>query len=142
MDKMVDRINPEFNRYFVMKATLLALILTAGTCIAKYEPTWQSIDSRPLPQWFDNGKIGICAYWGIYSVPSFKSEWFWNLWRSSRAKDAVAFMKDNYRPDFTYQDFAPMLTAEFFDADKWMDIFEKAGARSVLLSTYFITVFS
>lgn len=24
----------------------------------KYEPTWDSLDSRPLPQWYDDAKIG------------------------------------------------------------------------------------
>jgi alpha-L-fucosidase len=38
-------------------------------------------------------------------------------------------MKGNYRPDFTYADFAPQFTAEFFDADEWADIFNKSGAK-------------
>jgi alpha-L-fucosidase len=24
----------------------------------KYEPTWESLDARPLPEWYDNAKIG------------------------------------------------------------------------------------
>lgn len=24
----------------------------------KYKPTWDSLDSRPLPQWYDDAKIG------------------------------------------------------------------------------------
>jgi hypothetical protein len=24
----------------------------------KYEPTWDSLDSRPLPKWYDDAKIG------------------------------------------------------------------------------------
>ena len=24
----------------------------------KFEPTWESLDSRPLPEWYDNAKIG------------------------------------------------------------------------------------
>lgn len=38
-------------------------------------------------------------------------------------------MKKNYAPGFTYQDFAPMFTAEFFDADKWAKLFVKSGAK-------------
>lgn len=26
--------------------------------VNKYEPTWDSLDSRPLPQWYDEAKIG------------------------------------------------------------------------------------
>lgn len=42
-----------------------------------YDPTWESLDSRPLPAWFDQAKFGIFIHWGVFSVPSFGSEWFW-----------------------------------------------------------------
>jgi len=38
-------------------------------------------------------------------------------------------MKNNYPPDFTYADFAPQFKAEFFNPDKWVDIFKAAGAK-------------
>ena len=47
----------------------------------KYFPNWKSIDSRPLPKWYDEAKFGIFIHWGVFSVPSFKSEWFWNQWK-------------------------------------------------------------
>src|SRR5207237_3098428 len=46
-----------------------------------YDPTWESLDSRPLPDWFDKIKIGIFIHWGVYSVPAFGSEWFWQFWQ-------------------------------------------------------------
>lgn len=24
----------------------------------KYQPTWESLDTRPLPQWYDDAKVG------------------------------------------------------------------------------------
>lgn len=48
----------------------------------KYEPTWDSLDTRPLPAWFDEAKFGIFIHWGVFSVPSFGSEWFWMTWKS------------------------------------------------------------
>lgn len=47
----------------------------------EFEADWQSIDSRPLPEWYDEAKIGIFIHWGVYSVPSFKDEWFWLMWK-------------------------------------------------------------
>ena len=38
-------------------------------------------------------------------------------------------MKKNYRPDFAYADFAPQFTAEFFDPEKWAELFQAAGAK-------------
>jgi alpha-L-fucosidase len=48
-----------------------------------YTPTWNSLDSRPLPQWYDEAKFGIFIHWGVFSVPSFGSEWFWNQWKGT-----------------------------------------------------------
>lgn len=49
---------------------------------SKYLPTWESLDSRPLPEWYDEAKFGIFIHWGVYSVPSFGTEWFWVNWKS------------------------------------------------------------
>lgn len=52
----------------------------------KYSPKWPSLDSRPLPEWFDRAKIGIFLHWGLYSVPGFGSEWFWSNWKGNFIK--------------------------------------------------------
>ena len=49
--------------------------------IGQYTPDWQSLDSRPLPTWYDDSKFGIFIHWGIFSVPAFGSEWFWWYWK-------------------------------------------------------------
>jgi hypothetical protein len=74
-----------------------------------YQPNWKSLDSRSLPLWYDEGKIGIFLYWGVYSVPSYKSAWFWMYWKRGNSsglpehptiielkKSDVDFMKNNY----------------------------------------------
>lgn len=115
-------------------AFISLFLLIIGNCAAKYEPNWDSIDSRPLPQWFDQAKFGIFIHWGVFSVPSFGSEWFWWYWHKNMT-DYVDFMKKNYPPDFKYQDFAPHFTAEFFDAKEWTDILSASGAKYVVLTT-------
>lgn len=94
-----------------------------------YRPTWDSLDSRPLPEWYDDAKFGVMMHWGVYSVPSFGSEWFWNHWKQRNYSSCIEFMKKNYPPGFTYADFAPMFKAEFFDADVFTDLIKKSGAR-------------
>lgn len=56
---------------------------TIGREINQYFPTWDSLDSRPLPNWYDDAKFGIFIHWGVFSVPSFGSEWFWNNWKGN-----------------------------------------------------------
>jgi alpha-L-fucosidase len=98
--------------------------------VDRYEPNWESLDQRPIPDWFDEAKIGIFLHWGVFSVPSFIGAWFWYWWKGPNPNpDIVEFMKQNYRPGFTYADFAAEFTAEFYDPDHWADIFKASGAK-------------
>jgi len=110
--------------------TVVFLIFLYISCsLAKYDPTWESIDSRPLPPWYDEAKLGIFVHWGVFSVPSYSSEWFWQNWKQQKLPGIEEFMRENYKADFTYQDFAKDFSAEFFISDQWADIFNSSGAR-------------
>uniref|UniRef100_A0A2C9K552 alpha-L-fucosidase n=1 Tax=Biomphalaria glabrata TaxID=6526 RepID=A0A2C9K552_BIOGL len=104
--------------------------------VQRYEPNWQSLDARPLPPWYDEAKIGIFLHWGVFSVPSYVGAWFWWYWKGTQPSLAVVeFMKQNYPPSFTYADFAPEFTAEFYNPNQWADIFKASGAQYVVLTT-------
>ncbi|XP_071081732.1 tissue alpha-L-fucosidase-like [Haliotis cracherodii] len=118
---------------FVPSLFLLALCLGFIENI-RYEPTWESLESRPLPKWFDEAKFGIFIHWGVYSVPSFSTEWFWSQLMNGDPA-VVKFMQQNYRDDFTYGDFAPQFTAEFFNADEWVELFQDSGAKYIVFTT-------
>ena len=105
------------------------LTCLASLTSARYTPDWSSLDKRPLPRWYDEAKFGVFISWGLFSVPSFGSEWFWESWQGSKEKAVVDFMKKNYRLDFTYADFGPSFTAEFYDPNQWADILQAAGAQ-------------
>jgi len=135
-----------FGSYFVIA---LHFCYIGNTAVAKkYEPNWDSLDSRPLPQWFDEAKVGIFLHWGVFSVPSFGSEWFWYNWQGSTSRRyravpdpaTVKFMKKNYPPGFTYADFAPQFKAEFFNPNQWADIFKASGAKYVSVNVIIVTV--
>ncbi|XP_061167091.1 alpha-L-fucosidase-like [Saccostrea echinata] len=117
------------NRLFFI---LICLSVVVGQ---KYKPNWESLESRPLPPWFDDSKIGLLITWGVYSVPSIYTEWFWYAWKTEKIPEVVDFMNKFYPPDFTYADFAPMFTAEFYNPDQWADIFKASGAKYVVLIT-------
>jgi Alpha-L-fucosidase len=118
----------------MMWAVVFATCFFVSFVHGQYKPTWESVDSRPLPDWFDEAKIGIFLHWGVFSVPGFGSEWFWNAWMS-HDKSTVDFMQKNYPPDFTYADFASSFHAEFFNPDYWADVFKAAGAKYVVVLT-------
>ena len=40
-----------------------------------YEPTLESLNQHPLPQWYADAKLGIFVHWGLYSVPGWAPRW-------------------------------------------------------------------
>ncbi|XP_076256751.1 alpha-L-fucosidase-like isoform X1 [Rhynchophorus ferrugineus] len=117
------------------KCLLFVVLWCFGLVYCRYNATWASLDKRPLPKWYDNAKVGIFIHWGIFSVPSIHSEWFWAYWKSHYDVEIDKYMKANYPPDFSYQEFAKDFTAEFFNATVWADIFAKSGAKYVVLTS-------
>ncbi|XP_005607412.1 tissue alpha-L-fucosidase isoform X2 [Equus przewalskii] len=101
----------------------------------RYTPDWPSLDSRPLPGWFDEAKFGVFLHWGVFSVPAWGSEWFWWHWKGEGRPQYQRFMSDNYPPGFSYADFGPQFTTRFFHPDSWADLFQAAGAKYVVLTT-------
>jgi alpha-L-fucosidase len=133
------------------------VVLAAGSLAAagkplraadRVEPNWASIDKRPTPAWFEDAKFGVFIHWGVYSVPSFAptkgsvysrySEWYWKRVSTPDMeghKEFKAFHDRVYGPQFRYQDFAPMWKAELYDPAEWADVFQKAGAKYVVLTS-------
>lgn len=118
----------------VSMMSVLLLLTFLGVSFADYTPDWPSLDSRPIPSWYEGAKFGIFIHWGVYSVPSYGSETFWYKWKSKKLPEYVDFMKKNYAPDFEYQDFAPMLKAELWDPVKWATLFKNSGAKFASLT--------
>ncbi len=109
----------------------LCLLSCASSLGTQYTPDWASLDSRPIPEWYDEVKFGIFVHWGVFSVPAFGSEWFWWYWKGAHNPDYIQFMTKNYPPGFSYTDFAPNFHAQFFDPDEMAGIFEASGAKYV-----------
>ena len=38
---------------------------------ATYRPTLESLNQHPVPQWYQDAKLGIFVHWGLYSVPGW-----------------------------------------------------------------------
>ncbi|WP_423737690.1 alpha-L-fucosidase [Chitinophaga caseinilytica] len=127
---------------------LLVWALLPATAMAQYKPTWESLDSRPVPAWFENAKFGIFIHWGVYSVPAWApkgvySEWYQHWLQSGKTygngQNGTTAVLDHhnsvYGKDFSYYQFADLFKAEDFDPDAWAKLFEKSGAKYVVLTS-------
>lgn len=115
---------------------LIPGIIKAQTNETQYQPNWESLNSRPYPQWFRDAKLGIFIHWSLSSVPAWSGkeqygEWFLRgLLTGDTAR--INFQKKVYGENFSYEDYAALFKGELFDADEWASLFERAGARYVV----------
>jgi alpha-L-fucosidase len=110
-----------------------------------YTPDWKSLDSRPIPAWFENAKFGIFIHWGVYSVPAWRklepglyasyAEWYYARVMYNKENGGQNFHYNNYGKDFEYRDFGPLFKAELFDPVYWAKLFKRSGAKYVVLTS-------
>jgi alpha-L-fucosidase len=97
-----------------------------------YRDNWQSLAHHPVPKWYSDAKFGIFIHCGIYSVPAFGNEWYPRHMYNQNTGEYEHHSKTYGMPDFFgYKDFIPMFKAERFDAEAWLDLFERAGAKYI-----------
>lgn len=95
-----------------------------------YTPDWNSLNDFQVPRWFREAKFGIFIHWGLYSVPAFNNEWYSrNMYINGHPEFDHHVATYGPQKEFGYKDFIPLFTAEKFDPDEWLALFERAGAR-------------
>lgn len=120
----------------------------------RYTGKWESVNTHQVPKWYDDCKFGIFIHWGIYSVPAYAphtwelgevdskewfadnpyAEWYYNSLNIGKGPTYEHHM-EKYGKNFKYEDFIPMWKAENWDPAKWAELFKKAGAQYVVLTT-------
>ncbi|TWT91223.1 alpha-L-fucosidase [Neorhodopirellula pilleata] len=123
---------------------LLGNNIACGQDIAKprYDGSWESLQTMPVPTWFDHGKIGIFIHWGPYSVIGYKKG---HRGYAEHVPKLLYAEPDHYYPymqqrwgatppEFGYKDIIPEFKAEKWDPDAWAELFADVGAKYVVLT--------
>lgn len=121
-----------FRIFIIHSLNILYYLTSLNECT--YLPTWESLDSRPLPSWYDEAKIGIFIHWGIWSVPGAgfnESAYLWQYLKDNQT-EASDFIQKYYPPGFQYPEFASSFKAEFYSPDIWSNIFSSSGAKYIV----------
>jgi alpha-L-fucosidase len=142
-------MNSKLRIRLIALLTTVVLVYNVNGYAQKYQPNWESIDSRPIPSWFEDSKFGIFIHWGLYSVPAWAptgpdiptyskyAEWYGKRMTDNDAVGKLfqAHHLKTYGPDFKYNDFVSGFKAEMFNPDEWADLFDKSGAKYVVLTS-------
>ena len=116
------------------KITTLVLLFALQSAFGQnFESNWNSLNQYKVPDWFRDAKFGIFIHWGVYSVPAFQNEWYPRNMYQKDSKEYKHHIETYGTHDkFGYKDFIPMFKAEKFNADDWVTLFKKAGAKYVV----------
>ena len=141
-----------------IKILLVALLTLPGYAqvAVHYEPTLESLNRHPLPQWYADAKLGIFIHWGLYSVPGWAplshpehdfrntdyiknnpyAEWYYNVMRID-GSPTQAYHREHYGADYNYYNFAAVFDQESakWKPEQWATIFHDTGAKYVVLTT-------
>jgi alpha-L-fucosidase len=127
--------------------------------MTRYEPTAESVRSHAVPDWFHDAKLGIFVHWGLYSVPGWApttgplhdvvakegwagwfgrnpyAEWYMNSIRIPGSPSAEYHAQ--HFGGAPYERFAEQFNqgAAGWDPGTWAELFARAGARYVVLTT-------
>jgi alpha-L-fucosidase len=124
----------------------------------RYAPTAESLNSRALPDWYDEAKFGIFIHWGLFAIPGFAAklgsisdafkadydravamtpytEWYANAIKVAGTPSAEFHAKTfGGAPYEAFKDlFIGGLKA--WNPTAWAESFRDAGARYVVLVT-------
>ena len=124
----------------------VAAAACASMAFAEYEAKWESLDSRPVPQWWQDAKFGIFIHWGPYAVPAFGNitkdgkfawdcyaEWYQGF--MLKGKKPYLEHHEKFYHNAPYGNFAAQFKAEHFDPAEWARLFKQAGAKYVVLTS-------
>ena len=151
---MFSRVLP----YFAIVVSLIFLFAAPARPqqTLTYEPTVESLDRHPLPDWYADAKLGIFIHWGLYSVPGWAplvhpehdfssqdyitnnpyAEWYYNTMRID-GSPTQKYHREKYGADYDYYNFAATFNSEIkkWNPDSWAEIFRAAGAKYVVLTS-------
>lgn len=124
-----------------------------------YLPTEKDLKTHTSPEWFNNAKLGIFIHWGLYSVPAYAptkgsirdimdndrrdwfknnayAEWYLNTMRI-KGSPTYEYHLENYGAEYDYYSFSEEFNSALrnWSPQKMAEIFKKAGARYVVLTT-------
>ena len=128
-------------RKVVTAAAVLWVSATVGA--QTVQPTWESLNQRGYPQWFNDAKLGIFVHWGLYSVPAYASvegygEWFYRglmTHQPGRMKIMAQYADTTLPVLEQYRALTDYWHAELWQPQQWAQLFRQAGAQYVMLVT-------
>lgn len=95
----------------------------------KFQPTWESLKTYQVPEWFRNVKFGIWAHWGPQCVEG-SGDWMARSLYMEGTSEYQHHVKNYGHPsEVGFKDIIPLWKAENWNPDKLVAFYKEIGAQ-------------
>lgn len=103
--------------------------LYPGGADEPFQPTWDSLKSYAVPDWFRDAKFGIWANWGPQCQPEY-GDWYARSMYMEGSRDYKYHLKKYGHPSvFGFKDVINEWKAEKWDPEALVGLYRRAGAK-------------
>jgi alpha-L-fucosidase len=133
-----EELRARFSEAQMRRAAAAVKEMTAVNEKGPWKPIWESLDKHRAPEWFSDAKLGVFINWGLHSVPAWATPS-----KKARYPDAYGtwmYTDDRVRahhaqfwgPDFQFDDFFPLFTADRYDPEAMVQFLHDCGVRYIV----------
>jgi len=100
-----------------------------GVAPGPFQPTWESLSSYRVPDWYRDAKFGIWAHWGPQCQPEMGDWYAQRMYQEKNAAYRFHVEKYGHPSKFGFKDVIHEWKADKWEPEKLMALYKRAGAK-------------
>jgi alpha-L-fucosidase len=94
-----------------------------------FQPSWESLQSYTVPEWYRNAKFGIWAHWGPQCEPEHGDWYARGMYEEGSDHYKYHVQKYGHPSKFGFKDVIHQWKAEKWDPDQLVSLYKRVGAK-------------
>ena len=143
LQDMKEKYSEQLLQHAAKEYRRITNVLENGT----YKPTGESLDTHPVPEWFQDAKFGMFIDWGLWSIGGYATkmehEAMYPDWYEYRMVDdgrpyksnhisMIPYHHKNWGKDMERGDFIPLFQARNYDPEKLTELAVETGMKYII----------
>ena len=100
-----------------------------GVAAGPFQPTWESLSSYRVPDWYRDAKFGIWAHWGPQCQPEMGDWYAQRMYQEKNAAYRFHVEKYGHPSKSGFKDVIHEWKADKWEPEKLMALYKRAGAK-------------
>jgi alpha-L-fucosidase len=100
-----------------------------GVAPGPFQPTWESLSSYRVPDWYRDAKFGIWAHWGPQCQPEMGDWYAQRMYQEKNAAYKFHIEKYGHPSKFGFKDVIREWKADKWEPEKLIALYKRAGAK-------------